>query len=40
VTDGRCTTVDVDSLQAEARLAARSLIERSGIQPRSLWPLR
>ncbi|WP_420432560.1 amidohydrolase family protein [Candidatus Poriferisocius sp.] len=40
VADGRCTTVDVDLLQAEARLAARSLIERSGIQPRSLWPLR
>ncbi len=40
VADGRCTTVDVDSRQAEARLAARSLIERSGIQPRSLWPLR
>ena len=40
VADGRCTTVDADSLQAEARQAARSLIDRSGIQPRSHWPLR
>ncbi|WP_419925389.1 amidohydrolase family protein [Candidatus Poriferisocius sp.] len=40
VADGRCTTVDVNSLQAEARQAARSLIDRSGIQPRSRWPLR
>ena len=40
VADGRCTTVDADSLRAEARQAARSLIERSGIRPRSRWPLR
>ncbi len=40
VDNGRCTTVDADSLQSEARQAARSLIERSGIRPRSRWPMR
>ena len=40
VADGLCTTVDANSLQSEARRAARSLIERSGIRPRSRWPLQ
>lgn len=40
IADGRCTTVDTDSLRAEARQAARSLIDRSGIRPRSHWPMR
>ena len=40
VDDGRCTTVDTDSLRTDARQAARSIIERSGIRPRSRWPMR
>ena len=40
IADGRCTTVDTGSLRIEARQAARSLIERSGIHPRSRWPMR
>ncbi|WP_419850176.1 amidohydrolase family protein [Candidatus Poriferisocius sp.] len=40
IADGRCTTVDADSLRSEARQAAQSLIERSGIHPRSRWPMR
>ena len=40
VADGRCATVDADSLRSEARLAAQKLNDRSGIQPRSRWPLR
>ena len=40
IADGRCTTVDADALRAEARQAARSVIERSGIRPRSRWPMR
>ena len=40
IADGQCTTVDTDSLQSEARQAARSLIQRSGIRPRSHWPMR
>ena len=40
VEGGRCTTVDVDSLRAEARQAAQRLIDRAGIRPRSRWPLR
>ncbi len=40
IADGQCTTVDTDSLRTEARQAARSLIERSGIHPRSRWPMR
>ena len=40
VEGGRCTTVDADSLRAEAREAAQRLIDRSGIQPRSRWPMR
>ena len=40
IADGQCTTVDADSLQSEARQAAQSLIERSGIRPRSHWPMR
>lgn len=40
VADGRCTKVDADSLQSEARQASRSLIKRSGIRPRSRWPMR
>lgn len=40
VEDGRCTTVDTDSLRTEARQAAQRLIDRSGIRPRSRWPLR
>ena len=37
---GRCTTVDVESLREEAHRAARRLIGRSGIRPRSRWPMR
>lgn len=40
VADGRCTTVDAESLRAEAREAAQRLINRSGIRPRSRWPMR
>ena len=40
VADGRCATVDADSLRTEAREAAQRLIDRSGIRPRSRWPLR
>lgn len=40
VDGGLCTTVDADSLQAEARQAAQRLATRSGIRPRSRWPLR
>jgi len=40
VADGRCTTVDAHALRAEARRAAEQLIERSGIRPRSRWPMR
>ncbi|MDE0236677.1 MAG: amidohydrolase family protein [bacterium] len=40
IADGQCTTVDTGSLRIEARQAARSLIERSGIRPRSRWPMR
>ena len=40
IADGQCTTVDADSLQSEARQAAQSIIERSGIRPRSHWPMR
>ncbi len=40
VEDGRCTTVDTYSLRTEARQAAQRLIDRSGIRPRSRWPLR
>ncbi len=40
IADGHCTTVDIDSRQAEAREAAQRLIERSGIRPRSRWPMR
>ena len=40
IADGQCITVDTDSLSTEARQAARSLIERSGIRPRSRWPMR
>lgn len=37
---GQCTTVDADSLRADARQAAQQLIDRSGIRPRSRWPMR
>ena len=40
VADGRCTTVDADSLRTQAREAAQRLIDRSGVHPRSRWPLR
>ncbi len=40
IADGRCTTVDIDPLRAEARRAARRLIDRSGIGPGSRWPVR
>ncbi len=40
IADGRCTTVDTESLRTEARQAAQYLIERSGIRPRSRWPMR
>lgn len=40
VDGGSCTAVDADSLRAEAREAAQRLINRSGIRPRSRWPLR
>lgn len=40
VEGGRCATVDADSLRSEARDAAQRLVDRSGIRPRSRWPLR
>ena len=40
VDGGRCATVDPDSLRTEAREAAQRLVDRSGIRPRSRWPLR
>jgi 5-methylthioadenosine/S-adenosylhomocysteine deaminase len=40
VEGGRCTTVDAESLSSEARHAAKALIHRSGISPRSRWPMR
>ena len=40
VADGRCTTVDAESRQSEARQAAQRLIDRSNIHPRSHWPMR
>ena len=40
IADGHCATVDTDSLRTEARQAAQRLIGRSGIGPRSRWPLR
>lgn len=40
IADGQCTTVDPDSLRTEVREAAQQLIDRSGIRPRSRWPLR
>lgn len=40
IADGQCTTVDTGSLRTEARQAAQSLIERSGIHPSSRWPMR
>ncbi|WP_419919228.1 amidohydrolase family protein [Candidatus Poriferisocius sp.] len=40
IADGRCTTVDAGSLRDEAGRAGRRLIDRSGIRPRSRWPVR
>lgn len=40
VADGQCITVDSESLRVEARRAAQQLIGRSGIRPRSRWPMR
>jgi 5-methylthioadenosine/S-adenosylhomocysteine deaminase len=39
VRDGRCTTVDVDGLRAEALAAGRRLLERAGITATPRWPL-
>ena len=39
VRDGRCVTVDVDALAAEAERAGRRLLERAGLRPEPKWPL-
>ena len=39
VRDGRCVTVDVDALRAEAARAGRRLLERAGLRPAPKWPL-
>lgn len=39
VRDRRPTGVDLDELRAAAREASTSLIARSGVQPRSRWPV-
>jgi 5-methylthioadenosine/S-adenosylhomocysteine deaminase len=39
VRDGRCTTVDGDSLQAVAVEAGAALLRRAGLSPTSRWPL-
>ncbi len=39
VRDGRCVTVDVDALAAEAEGAGRRLLERAGLRPEPKWPL-
>jgi 5-methylthioadenosine/S-adenosylhomocysteine deaminase len=39
VRDGRCTTVDVEALAADATAAGRRLLERSGLHPSPRWPL-
>lgn len=39
VADGRCTTVDVESLAVRAAAAQQRLIAETGITPRSPWPI-
>ena len=39
VRDGRCVTVDVDALAAEAEGAGRRLLGRAGLRPEPKWPL-
>jgi cytosine/adenosine deaminase-related metal-dependent hydrolase len=36
---GRCTTIDEQSLLAEAQDAAQAVISRSGLPLRMAWPL-
>jgi 5-methylthioadenosine/S-adenosylhomocysteine deaminase len=38
VQDGRCVTVDLESLQAEATEAAGKLFARAGIRVTPRWP--
>jgi 5-methylthioadenosine/S-adenosylhomocysteine deaminase len=38
VRDGRCTTVDVEALRADATAAQRSLLQRTGIEVPHPWP--
>jgi 5-methylthioadenosine/S-adenosylhomocysteine deaminase len=40
VRDGRCTTVDLDALRADAADAAARLLQRAAVDPRSRWPVR
>jgi 5-methylthioadenosine/S-adenosylhomocysteine deaminase len=37
---GRCTTVDLDAVRADATAAAAALLRRAGIEPRPRWPVR
>ncbi len=39
VENGRCSTVDVDALVAEANDRRRHLLRRAGIEPASRWPM-
>ncbi len=39
VRDGRCTTVDVGALAAEAQSRQRRLLAAAGLDPRSRWPV-
>ncbi len=40
ISNGHCTTVDIESLRSETLQKVQHLIERSDIQPHSHWPLR
>jgi 5-methylthioadenosine/S-adenosylhomocysteine deaminase len=39
VRDGRCVTVDVDALRAEANAASARLLAAAGLDPRPRWPV-
>jgi 5-methylthioadenosine/S-adenosylhomocysteine deaminase len=39
VEDGRCVSVDVDDLRAEAEEAHRRLLQAAGLDPRPVWPV-